>query len=203
MKMMSKKLGRYFFNRPTLLVAQDILGKFIIRVYRGIRIIGLITESEAYIGPQDKASHAYLGKITPRNKAEYMNGGVIYIYLVYGMHWQFNISTRDKGLPECILIRAVLPFSEKEGFRFDIFKRANGPGKLCRFLKLNRSFYGEDICNSSRIWIEDRGIIIPPEFIKRGPRIGIDYAGKVWANKPWRFYLDPSDLERTLTPLRR
>ena len=99
-----------------------------------------------YIGPQDKASHAYNSRITPRNKVEYLIGGHIYIYLVYGMYWQLNIVTARQGEPECVLIRAL-----------DLDKIANGPGKVCNYLKLDKSFYQEDLSKSNRICLEVRG----------------------------------------------
>ena len=174
------RLKRDFFTRATLRVAEELLGKFIIRKYKGRKIIGKIVETEAYIGPKDKASHAYLGKITKRNLAEYLIGGHIYIYLVYGMYWQLNISTYKKGKPECVLIRAL----ETEKDR----NLTNGPGKLCNYLKLDKSFYGEDLIKSKRIWIEDRGVYIDKNMIVKSKRIGIDYAGK-WKDKLWRFYI--------------
>ena len=178
---MEKRLGREFFTQPTLKVAQKLLGKTLVRIWRGKRLAGKIVETEAYIGPKDKASHAYLGKRTPRNRAEFMVGGHIYIYLVYGMYWQLNISTETKGKPTCVLIRALEPL---EG----ISEPTNGPGKLCRALKLNKSFYGEDLCRSSRIWLED-GSEIPKTKVVRSPRVGIDYAGPYWSKIPWRFYI--------------
>lgn len=187
----TKKLSRDFFNRPTLKVAEELLGKFLVRKYRSREIAGIITETEAYIGPADRASHAYKGKLTKRNKAEYLDGGHIYIYLVYGMHWQLNISTAGEGKPECVLIRAVQPvppfFNSRE---LENKSLVNGPGKVCRYFKLNKSFYAEDVCVSRRIRLEDRGIRIPPKKIKRGPRLGIDYAGRYWASKPWRFLFE-------------
>lgn len=216
-----KKIKKSFFNRPTLTVAKDLLGKFLVRRYRGRNIVGQITETEAYIGPQDRASHAFGGKKTQRNAAEYMEGGHIYIYLVYGKHWQFNISTAAEGKPECVLIRAVHPFSQSAGSKKSFLSGnkelenknlTNGPGKLCRYFKFDKSFYAEDICRSKRIWLEDRGYrrrnsrIYPPlsrqaetgrnyfsvfrqRKIKAGPRIGINYAGSYWAKKPWRFWI--------------
>lgn len=181
--MRHKRLGRKFFTRDTLKVCQDILGKYIIRIYRNKKIIGKIVEVEAYIGPKDKASHAFGGKITKRNIAEFMIGGHVYIYLVYGMYWQFNISTGKEGKPECILIRAVEPIlnlKDKEG---------TGPGRFCRAFHLNKSFYGEDVTKSKRLWLEDRGYQTLKNEIATSPRIGIDYAGPIWAKKPWRFYL--------------
>jgi len=178
---MKKRLGRAFFTQPTLKVAQKLLGKTLIRIWRGKRLSGKIVETEAYIGPKDKASHAYLGKKTPRNRAEFMIGGHIYIYLVYGMYWQLNFSTETKGKPTCVLIRALEPL---EG----INEPTDGPGKLCRALRLNKSFYGEDLCRSSRIWLED-GPEIPSNKIVRAARVGIDYAGPYWSKIPWRFYI--------------
>jgi len=190
--MIFKKLERNFYIRPTLKVAKDLLGKFIVRKWRGRKIIGKIVETEAYIGPEDKASHAYAGKVTKRNRAEYLIGGHIYIYLVYGMYWQLNISTGLAGKPECVLIRALeppppysSPSAKRRGRRGG---GTNGPGKLCRYLKLDQSFYGEDLTKSKRIWLEDRGKRIKKSEIIATKRIGIDYAEE-WAKKPWRFYI--------------
>lgn len=175
-----KRLSRDFYGRSALIVARKILGKYIVRRFRGKKIVGKIVEVEAYYGPKDRASHAYGGKRTKRNRAEYYVGGHIYIYLVYGMYWQCNISTGPVEHPECILIRAVEPV---QGFGD---KEASGPGKFCKAFHLNKSFYGEDLTNSKQLWLEDN-----PEKvkIKRGPRIGIDYAGPYWAKVPWRFYI--------------
>lgn len=180
---MRKRLTRKFYTQPTLKVCREILGKYLVRKIGNKKLIGKITEVEAYIGPKDKASHAYKGKITKRNKAEYLIGGHIYIYLVYGMYWQLNISTYKEGKPECILIRALKPVNSKSK------NIANGPGKLCRWLKLDKSFYGEDLTKSKRIWIEDWGEKIKPKQIKKTARIGIDYAGPYWSKIKWRFML--------------
>ncbi|GBD34228.1 Putative 3-methyladenine DNA glycosylase [bacterium HR34] len=179
---MRKRLGRKFFTRNTLLVAKDLLGKYIVRKYRGKLIVGKIVETEAYIGPKDKASHAFGGKITKRNLAEYYIGGHIYIYLVYGMYWQFNISTGKAGSPECVLLRALEPDNGD-------CKLANGPGKLCNYLKVDKKFYGEDLVLSKRIWLEERGVKVSKKDIVASPRIGIDYAGSYWSKIPWRFYI--------------
>ena len=189
---MRKKLGRRFFERETLKVAQDLLGRYLVRkIGRKIRA-GKIVETEAYIGPEDKASHAFAGKVTPRNKAEYFKGGHCYIYLVYGMYWQLNITTNKEGKPECVLIRALEPVitgqrSNQIG-KEKIKNLTNGPGKLCRWLKLNKSFYGEDLTKSSKLWLEDWGEKIKKSQIIRAKRIGIDYAQE-WKEKLWRFYL--------------
>ncbi|MCD6528612.1 DNA-3-methyladenine glycosylase [bacterium] len=180
--MRRKKLGRSFYIKPTLEVAKKLLGKYIVRKIGKKEIAGKIIETEAYIGPKDKASHAYQGKITPRNKAEYFIGGHIYIYLVYGMYWQLNISTYREGKPECVLIRAIKIPGVDESL-------TNGPGKLCQWLKLDKSFYGEDLTKSKRIWLEDRGEKIKTSQILATARIGIDYAGPYWSKRKWRFLL--------------
>jgi len=182
---MSKRLGRNFFTRSTLKVARELLGKYLVRKIGKTLKVGKIVETEAYIGPYDKASHAFGGKVTPRNRAEYLIGGHCYIYLVYGMYWQFNITTNKEGKPECVLVRAIEPII-KNNLKFK--NLTNGPGKLCQWLKLDKSFYGEDLTESKRLWIEDRGEEIPPSQIIRAKRIGIDYAEE-WAEKPWRFYI--------------
>jgi DNA-3-methyladenine glycosylase len=174
--MRKKKLLRDFYIRPTLRVAKDLLGKYIVRKIGKKKLEGKIIETEAYIGPKDKASHAYGGKITPRNKAEYLSGGHIYIYLVYGMYWQLNITTSKAGKPECVLIRSL-----------NLGKLANGPGKVCQYLKLDKSFYGEDLTKSKRIWLEDRGEKVKSSQIVATARIGIDYAGPYWSRRKWRF----------------
>ena len=212
---MTSKLKRKFFNRSTLMVTKDLLGKLLVRRLGKKIISGKIVEVEAYIGPKDRASHAFGNKKTKRNEAEYLIGGHIYIYLVYGMHWQFNIVTGKEGSPECVLIRALEPavanrhecstrldppvkarrangtnkkFVKIRDKLVKISELTNGPGKLCKWLGLNKSFNAEDLAESQRIWLED-GAKIKKEQIIASKRIGIDYAGKYWANKKWRFYI--------------
>lgn len=221
------RLDRKFFEQPTLKVAKSLLGKYLVRIWRGKEIIGKIVETEAYIGPGDKASHAYYkkeftpkglekiyrkfekripiwqrkkfkeeflkrgGKITNRSLAEFLTGGHIYIYLVYGMYWQLNISTGKAGQPECMLIRAVEPITDNlKLITYNLKHLTNGPGKLCNYFKLDKTFYGEDLCKSKRIWLEDLALKRASKtLIVSGPRIGIDYAGPYWAKKPWRFWI--------------
>lgn len=187
---MSKRLGREWYTEDTLSIGRDLLGGKLVSLVDGVRRAGTIIETECYIGPEDRASHAYNGKRTKRNEIEFSVGGHIYIYLVYGMYWQFNITTAKKDIPECVLIRAVYPL---EGYpptmnKKEIEKLANGPGKVCRWMGFNKSFYGEDLTKSSRVWVEE-GESISQEDIHETPRINIDYAGSYWAAKPWRFSL--------------
>jgi len=171
-------------------VAKDLLGKYLVRRSGHKKLVGKIVEVEAYIGPKDRASHAFGGKITKRNKAEYLEGGHIYIYLIYGMYWQLNITTGKASKPECVLIRALEPtnYEFKRITNKEIRNVANGPGKLCQWLKLDKSFYGEDLTKSKRIWLE-QGKKIQAKQVVAGKRIGIDYAGPYWAAKKWRFYI--------------
>ena len=199
-----ERLRRKFYIRPTLEMAKDLLGKYLVGKIGRKKLIGKIVETEAYIGPKDKASHAFGGKITPRNKTEYLEGGYIYIYLCYGMYWQLNITTEKKGKPECVLIRALEPLPQLCKPKLtstspDLVELAKGPGKLCRWLKLDKSFDGENLTKSKRIWIESpapervqyrisKGRKIQKFKIIATKRIGIDYAG-IWAKKSWRFYI--------------
>jgi len=213
---MKNRLKREFFTRDTLEVARDLLGRYLIRKIGKNKLVGKIVETEAYIGPKDKAAHSYKGKITERNKAEYLIGGCVYIYLVYGMYWQLNITTNKEGKPECVLIRALEPkisnlsqlipnvgidsgkITQRRGLTTsgvgfvkklaDIRNLTNGPGKLCQWLKLDKSFYGEDLTKSKRIWLE-RGEKVRLFQIVETKRIGIDYAGPYWSKRKWRFYI--------------
>jgi len=110
---MGERLKRDFYTRDTLLVAKKLLGKYIVRkIGKRFLVVGKIVETEAYIGPEDKASHSYQWKVTKRNLAEFLEGGHIYIYLCYGMYWQLNITTSKIGTPECVLIRAIEPINK-------------------------------------------------------------------------------------------
>ena len=182
------RIKRSFYLDSAQNAARNILGKYIVRKDGNKLLRAKIIETEAYIGPQDKASHAFGNKITKRNKAEYLQGGYIYIYLVYGMYWQLNITTGAKGYPECFLIRAI-----DSG---DDIKKTNGPGKLCQWLNIDKSFYGEDVVTSKKIWTEDCKDNVKKSNIISGPRIGIDYAGPYWAKRKLRFLL--KDYQRFL-----
>jgi len=181
------RLKRSFYQKPAEEVAKNLLGKYIVRKIQGKEVAGKIIETEAYIGGKDRASHAYCGKKTERNKAEYLTGGHIYIYLVYGMYWQLNITTGKKDEPECVLIRAI--------DTNDDIRLTNGPGKLCNYLKLNKSFYTEDLTKSKRIWLEKRENK-KPNILATG-RVGIEYAGTYWSRRKLRFLI--KDYKRMLS----
>ena len=181
------RLDRSAFNRPTLQVARDLLGKFIVRSYRGRRIDAMITEVEAYKGPQDKACHAYGWRRTPRVEPLYGEGGTVYVYLVYGMHWLLNFSTAGGGKPEGVLVRGIL--AGPDGAR----KPVVGPGKVSRYLRIDKRLDGADAADSKQMWLEDRGVGIPAKCVRRGPRVGVDFAGPYWAARPWRFWIEQQE----------
>lgn len=178
---MRRRLGRSAFNRPTLRVARDLLGKFIVRNYRGRRLAAMIAEVEAYKGPADMASHAAGGRRTARVEPLYREGGTVYVYLVYGLHWLLNFSTAGSGRPEGVLIRGVLA-DGASGSRL-----VAGPGNVTRHLKIGKALDGTDAAASRELWLEDRGVRIPARSVRTGPRVGVDYAGRYWAARPWRF----------------
>jgi len=169
-----KILGQKFFARPTLKVAETLLGKFIVRRQGKKEIALKISEVEAYDGPADKASHASRGK-TERNKVMFGEAGFFYVYFVYGNHYMLNIVTGKKDYPAAILIRGA--------------GEIKGPGRLTKFLKIDKKFNGKKANKKTGLWFEDRGIRIKKEEIKRTPRIGVSYAGPVWAKKPYRFLI--------------
>lgn len=174
--MTRKRLTRAFFNRPTLTVAKKLLGKFLVHEIGRETVSAMITETEAYCGPNDLASHASRGR-TPRTEVMFGPPGHAYVYLIYGMYHCFNIVTGRDGYPTAVLIRAI----DAVG--------VNGPGKLCRYFKIDKTLNNEDLTISRKLWLEDRGIKIKPSQIKRSPRIGVDYAGS-YKDKLWRFFLD-------------
>lgn len=187
------KLPREFYTRADVLkVARDLLGKKLVVSQRnGRRVAGIIVETEAYRGPEDRASHAFGGRRTNRTETMYGIGGTAYVYFVYGMYNQFNVVTNVENTPHAVLVRALEPV---EGL--DIMRRrrkgraeyelTSGPGRLCIAMSIDRGLDKADLLGN-RVWIEE-GISISPRDIARGPRIGIDYAEK-WVMKPWRFWV--------------
>ena len=177
----ARRLVRADFNRPTLTVTRDLLGKFIVRNIDGRERAGMIIEAEAYQGPRDRASHACGGRRTARVEPIYGEGGTAYVYLCYGIHWLLNFATVGKDKPQCVLIRAVL--GEKQ-------QRVVGPGNVTRYLEIDKRLNGVDVTTSHEMWVEDRGIRVSMRDITRGPRVGVDYAGAYWAARKWRFRID-------------
>ena len=186
----AKKLPRSFYSRSTLQVAQDLIGKVLVRDFDGRRLSGRIVETEAYVGPHDLACHASKGH-TPRTSIMFGSAGYAYVYMIYGFYFCLNIVTERKGYPAAVLIRGVEPL-ENLDFMRQLRNNperdtniASGPGKLCIAMSIDKRLNGEDLLGQT-LWIEDRKLDSGP--ILTSPRVGVDYAGE-YKDKPWRFYL--------------
>ena len=170
---MDKRISSDFFQREVLEVAPELIGKTLVRKFGDNTIKKFaITEVEAYRGRDDIACHAYKGK-TRRTEVMFREGGLVYVYLIYGMYWLLNIVTGIENDASAVLIRGI--------------ENISGPGRVGKKLLLDKSFYGENLYTSKRIWIEHSNN--KPKYIST-PRIGIDYAGEPWLSAPWRFVAD-------------
>ncbi len=170
---MAKRISKSFFQKyDAVHLAKSLLGKTLVRQFSdGRELRAVITETEAYFGHDDLASHASKGR-TSRTEIMFGDGGYVYVYLIYGRYWLLNIVTGKSGQPEAVLIRGL--------------HTVNGPGRIGNLLELDKSFYGEDLDNSERLWMEDT---VTGGSISAGARVGVDYAGEVSKNMPWRFIL--------------
>jgi len=177
------KLDRKFFEKSTVVIAKELLGKVIARKLRNREIRARIIETEAYIGEEDQACHARFGK-TARNAIMYGKAGQAYIYLCYGIHELLNIVTEEKDKPAAVLIRKVEPLSGRAQKL-----KSFGPGNLTRYLKITRELNGEDLTKSRKLWIESDKFKIKRSQVVSTERIGVSYAGK-WAQRKWRFIID-------------
>ena len=171
MKQALLKLNEEFFIRDVLQVAPELIGKYMVCGTGNREKAYLITETEAYRGEEDKACHASKGR-TQRTEIMYHSGGHLYTYFIYGMYWMLNIVTGPEENPQAVLIRGIQGFA--------------GPGILTRELGIDRSYYGEHLCRSDRIWLAKGNTA--PDY-QTTPRIGINYAGEPWISKPWRFVI--------------
>jgi DNA-3-methyladenine glycosylase len=181
-------LPRSFYDRPVLQVARASIGKVLVRRTPDGLTAGRIVEAEAYRGPEDLAAHSAGGRRTRRTEAMFGPPGHAYMFLLYGMHWAFNMVVGAEGEPHAVLLRAIEPtlgqalMAARRGMREDRVELTNGPGKLCAAFGLDGSAYGLDLCGEELFLAEgSRGPI------GRSARINVDYAG-AWARRPWRFY---------------
>jgi DNA-3-methyladenine glycosylase len=182
-------LGPDFFNRRTLTVALDLIGKFLVRRRNGEDVALMITETEAYDGFRDKGSHAHRGQ-TPRNTPMFGGPGTIYVYFTYGMHFMLNLVTREAGHPSAVLIRGAGDIA--------------GPARLTKALAVDRALNNRPLGVETGLWVEDRGVVIGSRQVQRTPRIGIPYAAD-YIDKPWRFVLasgNPSRARAAARPRR-
>jgi len=200
------KLGRSFYCQKTNVVAQALLGKILVRKTEKGTLKGRIVEVESYLGKKDQAAHVRSGR-TKRTQVLFQKAGLVYLYLCYGLYWQFNIKT-TKEKPECVLIRAIEPLQGIKLMKKNRLREStltadslskhnltNGPGKWCQSFKINKDLYGCDLVNSDKIWIEDQPSLLDSE-IQKASRVGIDYAGD-WASKKLRFYIKSNNFVST------
>ena len=173
-------------------IARELLGKYVFTNINGIVTGGIITETEAYNGEIDKASHSYGGRRTARTEIMYADGGIAYVYLCYGIHSLLNVVTNKKEIPHAILIRSIYPVEgidemirRRRKPNLVIEKLCLGPGTVSQALGIHYNDSGKKL-TGNEIWIEDRKLKIPSKNITIGPRIGVDYAGKD-AFLPYRF----------------
>lgn len=179
-----KILEEEFFNRNTLKVAKELLGKILCVKKGGEILSGIVAETEAYRGEDDLANHASKGR-TKRTETMYMKAGTIYVYLVYGMHFCLNIVTEKENYPSAVLIRGILPIIEINTEMKTKQKPIIGPGRTSRYFGIDKSFNGLNI-SSNKIWLEDWGIKVPKKDITASKRVGVDYA-KHCKDYLWRF----------------
>jgi DNA-3-methyladenine glycosylase len=172
------KLPREFYDRDTIEVAKELLGKCLVHVAGGVERIGRIVEVEAYLGPHDLAAHSSKG-LTPRTRVMFGPPGHAYVYLIYGMYYCMNVVTQAEGTASAVLLRALEPVKNVEG-------RTQGPGLLCRALHIDKRLNGHDLA-SNDFYIGDDRSHRKVSIVKR-PRVGVDYAGR-WARRLLRFYV--------------
>ncbi|MCC7246592.1 MAG: DNA-3-methyladenine glycosylase [Saprospiraceae bacterium] len=196
---MPRLTSEFYLRTDVVQVAQDLLGTVLYTAFDGVITGGMITETEAYRAPDDKACHAYGNRRTPRTEIMFAPGGRAYIYLCYGIHHLFNVVTGPEDMAHAVLIRAIQPVAG-----LDIMQQrrrsgkgkipasktlTTGPGAVAQALGLHTSQSGQNlISEGSPIWIEERSMPVFQDMITAGPRIGVDYAGEC-AAWPWRFRL--------------
>lgn len=195
------RLGRDFYNRDTLTVAKELLGKVLVRKINGVTLKGKIVETEAYIGAIDKASHAYGGKRTNRTETLYADPGTVYVYIIYGMYHCLNLISEEKDVAGGVLIIGIEPLEGIEEMSKLRYKKSyeelssyekknfsNGPSKLCMALGIDKGENGINTISSEEIYVEDDSLIKKDFSIVEAKRIGIDYAEEA-RDFLWRFYI--------------
>jgi len=181
----------FYTGEDAVQIARNLLGKVLFTNINNKLTAGIITETEAYLGVSDKASHAYNGRRTVRTETMYLEGGIAYVYLCYGIHSLFNVVTALENTPHAVLVRAVKAYKgvdimlKRRGLATITQKAFVGPGKVSQALGIDFSLSGISLLEK-KIWIEDKGFIISDSSIEAGPRIGVDYAAED-ALLPYRF----------------
>jgi len=182
-----KILPRNFYDRPTLTVARELIGARLVRILDGVRLAGIITEAEAYVGEEDLGCHARSGR-TKRNAVMFGPPGHAYVYFTYGNHWMLNAVTEREGFPAAVLLRAIEPV---EGIEIMLQRRngrdTRGPGKLAQALAIDGLLNAADLCSKDfGIWIEAGNPVADGDIIT-GPRVGLDTVPEPWKSMPWRY----------------
>jgi len=191
----SSRLDRSFFERSTLQVARDLLGIRLVRLQDGLRLSGIIVETEAYRGQEDQGCHARAG-LTGRTRVMFDQPGHAYVYFTYGMHWMLNFVTEVTGFPAAVLIRALQP---TEGLDLIAARRngqpparwTDGPAKICQALDIDGGLNGSDLCAEGAALFVEEGIRIPDLAVTTGPRVGLNSVPEPWKSIPWRFLVKP------------
>lgn len=192
---MSKLSKDFYLQDDAVSLSKQLLGKILFTKEEKNITAGIITETEAYAGVTDRASHAFGGRRTARTETMFMEGGVSYVYLCYGMYSLFNVVTNRKNIPHAVLVRAIQPF---EGIAKILERRKSetlkknltvGPGKVSSALGINFKTHNAQNLRGNKIWIEERGIFVSEKNIRTGTRIGVDYAGED-AKLPYRFWVE-------------
>lgn len=192
-----KKLEREFYIRDVNIIARDLIGKLLVHESPKGITSGFIIEAEAYKGPEDKASHTYNNRRTSRTEIQFHEGGYAYVYMIYGMHYCFNITVNIASKPEAVLIRALSPHEGielmKERRKTESLRNlCNGPGKLCSAMGITKKHYGIDLCGNELYLIDCER---PAPVIMTSPRINIDYAEE-YVDVKWRYYAASNDTDR-------
>jgi|SRR5579859_1655409 len=188
------RLGRRFFARPTLQVARELLGQRLVHEAGGVRLAGLITETEAYIGQTDLACHARFG-LTARSRVMFGPPGHAYVYFTYGMHWMLNIVTEPQGSPAAVLIRAIVPqeglpvMRARRGPRAPLARLTDGPGKLAQALGIDKNLNEADLCAPNAALYIERARAVPQAQVHSGPRVGLNNTPEPWKSIPWRLWV--------------
>jgi DNA-3-methyladenine glycosylase len=195
-------LPRGFYQRPTVDVARDLLGKLLVRSGRDGTVAVRVTEVEAYLGPDDPACHTFGGRRTPRVRSMWGAAGHAYVYMIYGVHHCLNLVTVGGGAGEAVLLRAAIPvmghlvIRQRRGLQVAAGELCNGPGKLCQALAIDSDDDGHDLCAPrSQLTVHDDTFIAGENDVRRLPRIGVEYADEA-AEWPLRFVLVTSSRRR-------
>ncbi len=198
------RIPREFFEDHACVVARKLLGQRLVRILDGVRLAGVVVETEAYRGEEDLGCHCRHGR-TPRTSVMYGPAGFAYVYFTYGMHWMFNIVVERDGFPAAVLIRALLPMEGLDRMaehrrEKPMARWADGPAKLCQALSIDGKLNGSDLCAPKAQLFLEWGQPIPDSRVTTTPRVGLNSVPEPWKSIPWRYLVSDwqADLPREL-----